>query len=88
MPQRKGCAARRYSDEMNCTACGLHWDVNDPNPPACRPEPAPRLRELPDELPPHIAVRMHARFIQSREAGRCNVAGMRAAYGVLKEYLK
>jgi len=29
------CLARQYSDQMNCAACGLVWDVNDPEPPPC-----------------------------------------------------
>lgn len=29
------CDAKRYSDQMQC-ACGLAWDVNDPDPPQCR----------------------------------------------------
>ena len=36
------CHARRYSDQMSCGACGLVWDVSDPEPPACnRPEAPP-----------------------------------------------
>mgnify|MGYP003387861937 CR=1 FL=1 len=30
-----GCRARQYSDEMVCHECGLLWDKNDPEPPAC-----------------------------------------------------
>lgn len=30
------CRARQYSDQMICAACGLTWDTNDPDPPACR----------------------------------------------------
>lgn len=30
------CEARQYSDQMTCGRCGLAWDVNDPDPPACR----------------------------------------------------
>ena len=30
------CQARQYSDEMSCAACGLSWDISDPNPPKCR----------------------------------------------------
>ena len=39
------CYARRYSDQMVCSKCGLAWDANDSEPPACRPpaSPAPRL---------------------------------------------
>jgi len=29
------CAARRYSDQMHCGRCGLQWDVNEDDPPAC-----------------------------------------------------
>jgi hypothetical protein len=32
------CQARQYSDQMCCGKCGLEWDVNDPEPPACKPE--------------------------------------------------
>jgi hypothetical protein len=27
---------RRYSDEIHCSHCGKTWDVNDPEPPACK----------------------------------------------------
>lgn len=30
------CQARQYSDQMVCAACGLAWDMNDPEPPACK----------------------------------------------------
>lgn len=30
------CGAVQQSDEMSCAACGLRWDVNDPDPPGCR----------------------------------------------------
>lgn len=29
------CQAKQYSDQMQCAACGLAWDVNDPEPPEC-----------------------------------------------------
>lgn len=29
------CKARQYSDQMSC-ACGLGWDIGDPDPPECR----------------------------------------------------
>ena len=29
------CQARQYSDQMMCGACGLTWDMNDPDPPIC-----------------------------------------------------
>lgn len=31
------CKAIQYSDQMQCAACGLAWDVNDPEPPRCAP---------------------------------------------------
>lgn len=33
----KNCEARQYSDQMQCARCGLAWDVNDHEPPACLP---------------------------------------------------
>lgn len=37
MPRRNNdCQARQYGDQMICHACGLNWDTNDPEPPACR----------------------------------------------------
>lgn len=33
------CEAIQYSDSMNCARCGLQWDVNDPQPPKCAPDP-------------------------------------------------
>lgn len=35
MDRRDPCHARQYSDQMHCGRCGLQWDVNDPDPPAC-----------------------------------------------------
>ena len=32
----RGCNARQYSDQMVCDKCGLEWDVNDPDAPACK----------------------------------------------------
>ena len=29
------CEARQYSDQKVCHRCGLVWDMNDPEPPAC-----------------------------------------------------
>lgn len=34
-PESKHCKAGQHSDQMLC-ACGLAWDVNDPDPPQCR----------------------------------------------------
>ena len=37
------CHATQQSDEMYCAPCNLRWDVNDSDPPPCRPKsfPAP-----------------------------------------------
>jgi hypothetical protein len=40
------CKARQYSDQMMCSACGLQWDVTDPEPPACLTPKAPPSSEL------------------------------------------
>jgi hypothetical protein len=34
------CKAKQYSDQMQCDACGLSWDMNDPEPPKCRQDVA------------------------------------------------
>lgn len=31
------CKAQKYNDQMICGKCGLQWDVDDPDPPACKP---------------------------------------------------
>ena len=33
--ERGPCEARQYSDQMQCSRCGLTYDVNDPDPPDC-----------------------------------------------------
>ena len=30
------CDARQVCDQMSCARCGYVWDVNDPEPPACK----------------------------------------------------
>lgn len=47
------CKARQYSDQMLC-ACGLAWDVNDPEPPEC---PAYGVQDVRDSAPPMPAVK-------------------------------
>lgn len=29
------CQARQYGQQMICSACGLNWDISDPEPPTC-----------------------------------------------------
>jgi hypothetical protein len=37
------CAARQGADQqMRCIRCGLVWDLDDPEPPACRDTPPPK----------------------------------------------
>lgn len=31
----RNCQAQRQANEMRCARCGLLWDLNDPEPPAC-----------------------------------------------------
>lgn len=40
------CQARQMSDQMQCNACGLVWDMNDLDPPQCKPQ-----RPLPGRNP-------------------------------------
>lgn len=42
---KHGCSARRYSDQMSCSKCGLAWDVNDPEPPECKTVRNERIAE-------------------------------------------
>ena len=35
------CQARRVGDQMCCGKCGIQWDVNDTEPPACRQSAPP-----------------------------------------------
>ena len=43
MTQPKSCAARQGADQqIHCARCGYTWDIDDPEPPACRPEPVPK----------------------------------------------
>lgn len=54
------CDARQESDEMAC-ACGLRWNVNDPEPPQCR-----RQRHVePGKVPPIVreALRADANYV-------------------------
>lgn len=81
------CKAVQYSDQMVCHACGLYWDVNDPESPACQKgkrkaapivvEPSP-LR-FPEELPPDVAAEM----VKTYQANGGRAEGMRAAYRLL-----
>ena len=80
------CKAVQYSDQMVCHACGLYWDVNDPEPPACQKGKAKVIVELkaeplrfPEELPPDVAAEM----VKTYQANGGRAEGMRAAYRLL-----
>lgn len=79
---KSGCQARRYSDQMLCGTCGLAWDVNDPEPPACQPEPSSALsnRAAPYETPRRLDMLIGSRVLvdgieEARVAGFKEVAG-------------
>lgn len=99
MPKRPHeCLARQYGDQMICTACGLNWDTNDPEPPECHKVDrrskkskaakecfahAKERRRVPDELPDHVAVEMaKAYHANAREGIKGRVTGMQAAWRV------
>lgn len=43
---RQACRARRVNDQMQCGFCGLSWDLDDKEPPACNLEHPLRVRQL------------------------------------------
>lgn len=83
------CKAVQYSDQMVCHACGLYWDVNDPDPPACQRgkrkaapitvEVKPPRLHFPEVLPPDVAAEM----VKTYQANGGRAEGMRAAYRLL-----
>lgn len=39
------CLARQGPDQqLRCARCGLVWDLDDPEPPACRDEPVQKSK--------------------------------------------
>jgi len=87
MPNKRPvCKAMQYCDQMVCHACGLAWDVNDPEPPACRHGKAKVLVEIsvatlrfPEQLPHDVAAEM----VKTYQANGAHVKGMQAAYRLL-----
>lgn len=90
----RACLARQFVDQMHCEACGLTWDFNDPEPPACKKvdmrtksakavlafDPAPpKLKGLPEQLPADVLAEME-------KAHRAR--GMQAAYRVLLDRIE
>lgn len=51
--KRANCAAYQVGDEMKCPRCGLSWDANDMEPPACLVHSSTRLTPRPRSLPYH-----------------------------------
>lgn len=54
------CKARQYNDQMQCGRCGLAWDVNDPEPPACRPDHKPNWHEQDRKRGREVLARLRA----------------------------
>jgi len=93
MKPQRNCLARQYSDQMMCAACGLAWDINDPDPPACRKvdrrskivkeiktfeAPPSKPKKLPDQLPADVAIDMVKAYLANGQS----INGMQAAYRV------
>ncbi len=52
------CLARQHSDQMVCGKCALQWDINDPEPPACR-----NAEKVVEPLKPEIHVQEILQFL-------------------------
>lgn len=48
--KRWECEARQCSDQKVCDRCGLVWDMNDTDPPDCRPIEETRREKGPNRL--------------------------------------
>lgn len=95
----RSCLAIQYSDQMICSACGLGWDVNDPDPPMCKKidkrlksfkeavlfeKPADKVKGLPDVLPDAVAIDMVKTFV----ANGGSISGMKAAYRLMLDRIE
>lgn len=92
MGDRRTCQARQHSDQRVCHACGLVWDINDPDPPTCQrgvKKLAPGERqELPRSLPVWLAERMAIVYEATKDSPNATPAdAMAAAYRVYLEAL-
>ena len=95
------CQARQYGDQLMCAACGLNWDVNDPEPPACHPsdrrtrqakatvkfEDAERPANT-QGLPPDLPVDVAFEMVKTYQAHGGHLNGMRAAYRLLLDRME
>lgn len=95
------CQARQYGDQLICAACGLNWDANDPEPPACRPfdrrtrqakatvkfetENRPANRQ---GLPHTLPPDVVSEMVKTYQAHGGSVKGMRAAYRLLLDRME
>lgn len=99
MKPPRNCLARQHSDQMMCAACGLAWDVNDPDPPACRKvdrrskivkeiktfeTPPTKPKLLPDQLPADVAIDMVKAYLANGQS----INGMQAAYRVFLDRIE
>lgn len=97
MPRKNNCLARQMSDQMICDACGLVWDVNDPEPPTCgkvdrRTKKVKALlsepQNVPGRLPPSLSDELAAEMARVYHANASEglggrIRGMHAAYRLL-----
>lgn len=95
------CQARQYGDQLICAACGLNWDVNDPEPPQCHTFDA-RTRKAKatakfeaegqpaagDKLPPELPPNVVADMDKTYKAHGGGSKGMRAAYRLLLDTME
>ena len=67
------CKAVQYSDQMQCAPCGLAWDMNDPEPPECRPDWATRYALKTGRFPCRV---VRVRDEHDKEHGRRTIAAL------------
>lgn len=93
--KRHVCQARQYGDQMICAACGLNWDTNDPEPPACRKvdkrtkkakeataglDAAMAHAKARQGLPHELPDDVAVEMVKTFKANAGGLAGMQAAY--------
>lgn len=76
------CKARQYSDQMNCKDCGLVWDVNDPEPPACNK----KARRMTNNAAKALAlIQADSNAHELRPARHNDMPPVHAKYGMYKQ---
>lgn len=101
MKQPRSCLARQHSDQMTCAACGLAWDVNDPDPPACRKVDrrlkivkeittfeTPPVKSKPKQLPDQLPADVAIDMVKAFIANGQSINGMQAAYRVFLDRIE